>query len=936
MTFHSGMASEEKKAMMAAHASHVLGLDDDDMMSDEDLIRQIEALEGQEELQLGDLLKAMNENRIISWEEAERILMESDNTPVKSSLPEQTRPCEPDNDTDVDRCIQQLLNNDPSLKEVNLNNMKRTPVPSIRRLIEALAYNEHCERISLANMGLYDHDISVLMPVIEMNNALKKLNLETNYLSGEFFAKLFKAAIHNNSLEEVKAVNQISVNLRLPEGRHKIEKITLRNGDLRRIARREAALKAKQEAEEREKNHVEPPRILTQPSNLRVAGISNTAPPAKPKPQEQPKPATATAPQRELREMSPVKKPSPSFKPPPPQSKSPSPGVAPLVNPVLIKTPEPEPKPIEHKTFEPPSTRLSWSPKPKSPAPEAKPKEVKKTLQEKKEEIKPILNKFARFDKKMPDDKPKAEPKPFEVKKLKSQAAQQEKKKEKEEKEKEKPQEINNNNNRTMRREPSPKKEMHVGIGRLLVPEFKRHTEEIKHTPKVGKLTVPEFRRKEPIHLERAVPKKLDITDEVMSKPELNVVEIKPKEELMPKEEPKPKVEEKKTTLIEVPKKKEVNSNINRSKSPLSRREMNVGKLQTPEFKKKEENKSVPKVSKIVIPEFKRKSSIILEKSPSRKIENPDEIIQQKPKTVEEDKPMKPRRLVVPVSAKSIWEKRAAAPEPQLPTWMRDLQRTRKESERSNLLSPLPTPPRSKSPSPAVTRNASSTSISQQNDSKIGNGNTVAKNGSATTKFGKTTENERNIKSNASSTENLLQNGSKFDRIGRNGRNENIKKIEPPKPVIAEKPQEATKKDPLWFMHKSSVRMQIDGKSEEVIPETTTKRTISSTKQEELTGNEPEKKKKKKIIRRKRKAPELPRPKMPSCIRTPIGRHTDLEEPESPKEEPEEKREAPRIGSYLEREKEKEEKVEQQQPRVPLKFNRNTSYRVDDYLSNRK
>ena len=50
--------------------------------------------------------------------------MESDNTPVKSSLPEQTRPCEPDNDTDVDRCIQQLLNNDPSLKEVNLNNMK--------------------------------------------------------------------------------------------------------------------------------------------------------------------------------------------------------------------------------------------------------------------------------------------------------------------------------------------------------------------------------------------------------------------------------------------------------------------------------------------------------------------------------------------------------------------------------------------------------------------------------------------------------------------------------------------------------------------------------------------------------------------------------------------------------------------------------------------
>ena len=68
--------------------------------------------------------EAMNENRIISWEEAERILQDSSNQPVKSSLPEQTRPTEPDNDTDVEKCIQRLLDNDPTLKEINLNNMK--------------------------------------------------------------------------------------------------------------------------------------------------------------------------------------------------------------------------------------------------------------------------------------------------------------------------------------------------------------------------------------------------------------------------------------------------------------------------------------------------------------------------------------------------------------------------------------------------------------------------------------------------------------------------------------------------------------------------------------------------------------------------------------------------------------------------------------------
>lgn len=83
----------------------------------------------------------MSENRIISWdvnklerggeykiginfEEAERILGETSNEPVKSSLPQQTRPTEPDNDTDVTNSTQRLAQNDPKLVEINLNNMK--------------------------------------------------------------------------------------------------------------------------------------------------------------------------------------------------------------------------------------------------------------------------------------------------------------------------------------------------------------------------------------------------------------------------------------------------------------------------------------------------------------------------------------------------------------------------------------------------------------------------------------------------------------------------------------------------------------------------------------------------------------------------------------------------------------------------------------------
>ncbi|ETN82935.1 hypothetical protein NECAME_07649 [Necator americanus] len=272
----------------------------EEIMTDEDFVKAIEAMGGESDDDIGELLKVMNESRIISWEEAERILNDTRNAPIKSSLPEQTRPTEPDNDTDVDQCIQKLLDNDSALKEINLNNMKRTPIPQIRRLIEAMAYNEHCERLSLANMGLYDNDIAALITVIEMNTALKKLNLETNYLSGDFFAKLFKAALVNQTLEEIKAVNQgvsfattaekeiidsivantgltkISINLRLPEGRHKVENATLRNGEYKRILRREAAMKAKWEAEELAKNPV--PHLPKEPKTEPKKPVSAAKP----------------------------------------------------------------------------------------------------------------------------------------------------------------------------------------------------------------------------------------------------------------------------------------------------------------------------------------------------------------------------------------------------------------------------------------------------------------------------------------------------------------------------------------------------------------------------------------------------------------------------------------------------------------------------------
>uniref|UniRef100_A0A0N4ZRY3 Tropomodulin n=1 Tax=Parastrongyloides trichosuri TaxID=131310 RepID=A0A0N4ZRY3_PARTI len=227
----------------------------DEIMTDADLEAALDDL-GNEDGDISELLKLMNEHRMISWEEAEQIMAGSESQPVKSSLPPQTRPSEPDNDTDVDMTIYKLKNNDPNLKLINLNNMKRTPVPQIKRILEAMKNHEYIEKLQFANMGLYDHDIIELVNVVENNTSLKCINLETNYLSGEFFTKLFEAALVHETLEEVKAVNQgvsfsttaekemikaifanhgllkVSINFRLPEGRHKVEQATLRNGEI--------------------------------------------------------------------------------------------------------------------------------------------------------------------------------------------------------------------------------------------------------------------------------------------------------------------------------------------------------------------------------------------------------------------------------------------------------------------------------------------------------------------------------------------------------------------------------------------------------------------------------------------------------------------------------------------------------------------------------
>lgn len=126
---------------------------------------------------------------------------------VRASQPK-ILPLEPDNNTDVDKTLQQVVNNDPSLKKLNWNNIRNISREKFKRLFEGLANNTNLEYLSLANTDLYDVSSVVLVEALKKNKHLISLNVESNYLTGLMLRDLIEALLTNQTILEFRAANQ--------------------------------------------------------------------------------------------------------------------------------------------------------------------------------------------------------------------------------------------------------------------------------------------------------------------------------------------------------------------------------------------------------------------------------------------------------------------------------------------------------------------------------------------------------------------------------------------------------------------------------------------------------------------------------------------------------------------------------------------------------
>uniref|UniRef100_A0A8C6LFA2 Tropomodulin 1 n=1 Tax=Nothobranchius furzeri TaxID=105023 RepID=A0A8C6LFA2_NOTFU len=117
-------------------------------------------------------------------------------------------PDEEPNATDVEETLMRVKRNDPDLVEVNLNNIKNIPIPTLKAYAEALMKNTVVERFSIVGTRSNDPVAFALAEMLKVNSTLKSLNVESNFITGAGVMALIESLQNNNTLTELKIDNQ--------------------------------------------------------------------------------------------------------------------------------------------------------------------------------------------------------------------------------------------------------------------------------------------------------------------------------------------------------------------------------------------------------------------------------------------------------------------------------------------------------------------------------------------------------------------------------------------------------------------------------------------------------------------------------------------------------------------------------------------------------
>ncbi|XP_063803025.1 tropomodulin-4 isoform X2 [Pseudophryne corroboree] len=117
-------------------------------------------------------------------------------------------PDEPPNPTNVEETLQKIKSNAGDLDEVNLNNMKDIPIPTLKEICEAMKSNSHVKKLSLVATRSNDPVAYAVAEMLKENKTLESLNIESNFISSAGMLAVIQAMKHNSTLTELKVDNQ--------------------------------------------------------------------------------------------------------------------------------------------------------------------------------------------------------------------------------------------------------------------------------------------------------------------------------------------------------------------------------------------------------------------------------------------------------------------------------------------------------------------------------------------------------------------------------------------------------------------------------------------------------------------------------------------------------------------------------------------------------
>ncbi|KAF7667428.1 hypothetical protein LDENG_00060280 [Lucifuga dentata] len=112
------------------------------------------------------------------------------------------------NETNLDTTLDKIRNNNPSVTEVNLNNIENIPKEMLLDYVNALKKNKYVKTFSIANTGVDENIAFNLANMIRENRSITTLNIESNFITGKGIVAIIRCLQFNETLTELRFHNQ--------------------------------------------------------------------------------------------------------------------------------------------------------------------------------------------------------------------------------------------------------------------------------------------------------------------------------------------------------------------------------------------------------------------------------------------------------------------------------------------------------------------------------------------------------------------------------------------------------------------------------------------------------------------------------------------------------------------------------------------------------